>query len=63
MCTWRVELVTMATIVKDKWPSVGSSSEWGSLQPCDNFSVIPISDFDWERSISVCDSDVCTTSD
>ena len=53
----------MATIVKDYWPSVGSSFEWGSLQPSDNFLVIPISDFDWERSISVYDSDVCTTSD
>ena len=40
-----VKLVTMATIVKFYWPSVGSSFEWGSLQPCDNFLAIPISDF------------------
>ena len=38
-------LVTMATIVKFYWPSVGSSFEWGSLQPCDNVLAIPISDF------------------
>ena len=40
-----VKLVTMATIVKLYWPSVGSSFEWGSLQPCYNFLAILISDF------------------
>ena len=40
-----VKFVTLATIVKFYWPSVGSSFEWGSLQPCDNFFAIPISDF------------------
>ena len=38
-----VKLVTMAT--KFYWPSVGRSFEWGSLQPCDNFLAIPISNF------------------
>ena len=49
-----VKLVTLATIVKFYWPSVGSSFEWGSLQPCDTFLAIPISDSGWERSILVC---------
>ena len=40
-----VNLVTLATIVKFYCPSVGSSFEWGSLQPCGNFLAIPISDF------------------
>ena len=40
-----VKLVTLATIVKFFLPSVGSSFEWGSLQPYDNFLAIPISDF------------------
>ena len=40
-----VNLVNMATIVKLYGPSVGSSFEWGSLQSCDNFLAIPISDF------------------
>ena len=40
-----LNLVTMATIVKFYWPSVGGSFEWGSLQPCDNFLAIPLSDF------------------
>ena len=40
-----VKLVTMAAIVKFYWLSVGSTFEWASLQPCDNFLAIPISDF------------------
>ena len=40
-----VKLVTMATIVKFYWPSVGRSFEWGSLQACDNIWAILISDF------------------
>ena len=32
-----VKLVIMATIVKFYWPSVGSSFEWGLLQPCELF--------------------------
>ena len=41
-----VKLFTMATIVKFYWSSVGSSFGWDSLQPCDNFLAIPISDFE-----------------